>query len=76
MDKRTIVKHVAKFAVAVGVGNVVTKALVANVPSTENYKVAEIAGMTAGAVVMTQFEADIDAAVDAWFDAREAKKTH
>lgn len=74
MDKRTVTKIAAKIVATHVLGTVITNALLANAPKTEKYKVAEIGGTVAAAVAVHQFEQNIDDMVDAWFDAREAKK--
>jgi len=74
MDKRTLSKYAAKLVVGTTVGSLVTKALIANAPKTEKYKVAEMTGAMAGYVAQEQMAPLTDAWVDDFWNRREAKK--
>lgn len=74
MDKRTFAKKAAEIVVMTSVGSFVTKALVANYPKTQKLHTADIVGGLAGYYASEQLRPVTDDLVDAWFDAREAKK--
>lgn len=73
MDKRDIAKLAAKFVVAAGIGNFVTKGLIATVPATSKLKTAEITGLVTGAVAADKLQPRTDNLVDNLAD-RIAKK--
>lgn len=74
LTKRTITKYAAKAVVMSVAGSAITKALLAAIPATSNYKIAEISGAVGGWVVSEKLEPHTDQLVDDFYDTVEAKK--
>lgn len=74
MDKRLIVKNLVSIAITVGAGKFVTNALEANLPQTKRLHAAEVTGILVGGIAADQLRPQTDAMVDAFFDARAARK--
>lgn len=74
MNKRDIAKTAVTIIVATTVGTVVSKTLLANVPSSRNLKIAEMTGALTGAVVADKIHLRTDMYVDRAFNRIAFKK--
>lgn len=73
MSTRTLLKYVAKTIVMSTAGSIITKTLIAAIPQTERYNIADIAGAIGGFYAGEKLEPTTDKIVDDFFDKREAK---
>lgn len=71
MDKRMITKMIAKTIVTTVLSGAITKTLEANVPATQKFNLAGMAGATGGLVIVAQLDPRINEIVDNFFDRRE-----
>jgi hypothetical protein len=73
MDKRDITNAIVQIIVGAAVGAVVDKGLVALIPATGKFKVAEMTGMFAGWAVCNKYESQLKELVDNFYNKRETR---
>lgn len=73
-NKRELVKTIGTIVVGTIASSFVTKTMLANFPSTDRFKIAQMTGAVAGWWVQQQAEPYIAKAVDDFFDKRQTSK--
>jgi len=74
MNKRNIAKFAAKTVVQAVAGSAITKAVLAVIPSSEQFHAAEIIGAVGGYVIGEELQPVTDALVDTVANRMEARK--
>lgn len=73
MDKRYVTKYAVKTIVMFAAGDVISKALAANVPATQKLRANDAIGAVGGYVLSEKLAPTTDKLVDDFFDKRQAR---